>query len=136
MNLYIRIRNGLPFEHPIVEENFIQAFPDVDLKNLPPEFAKFERIPAPDLGPYEVNVGVTYEQVDNIVKDVWNIRPMTDEEKLQKQESVKVNWNEYGFPSWQFNEVTCKFDPPVPKPQDGNLYIWDENTLSWKLIEN
>jgi hypothetical protein len=44
MELYIQIRNGQPFEHPILGDNFRQAFPKIDVSNLPPEFAKFERI--------------------------------------------------------------------------------------------
>ena len=46
MELFIQIRDGLPFGHPIYGDNFRQAFPDVDLENLPPEFARFERIVA------------------------------------------------------------------------------------------
>ena len=41
MELFIQIRNGQPFEHPIFGDNFRQAFPDVDVDNLPPEFARF-----------------------------------------------------------------------------------------------
>ena len=44
MNLFIRIVDGQPFEHPIFEDNFKQAFPDVDLNNLPSEFLKFVRV--------------------------------------------------------------------------------------------
>lgn len=35
------------------------------------------------------------------------------------------------FPSWTFNSVTYDWDPPVPMPNDGNDYRWDEATLSW-----
>ena len=56
MDLIIRVKDGQPFEHPIFLDNFVQAFPDVDVNNLPPEFAKFTRYPAPQLGPYEVYV--------------------------------------------------------------------------------
>jgi hypothetical protein len=39
------------------------------------------------------------------------------------------------FTSWILNEDTCLWDPPVQHPEDGNNYSWDEETLSWKLIE-
>lgn len=81
MNLYIQIKNGQPFEHPILEDNFLQAFPDVDIENLPPEFAKFQRIEQPLPNSYEVYVGVTYEWVDGVVTDVHHFRPMTQEER-------------------------------------------------------
>jgi hypothetical protein len=39
------------------------------------------------------------------------------------------------YPSWILNEDTCKWEAPVPYPEDGNRYIWNEETLSWDLIE-
>lgn len=39
------------------------------------------------------------------------------------------------FPSWVLNEQTCRYDAPVPYPSDGNIYMWDEATVSWKLVE-
>lgn len=35
------------------------------------------------------------------------------------------------FPSWLLNTETCLWEAPVPYPNDGKLYIWDEQTLSW-----
>lgn len=81
MELYIQIRNGQPYEHPIMGDNFREAFPDIDVNNLPPEFARFERIPAPNISMFEVNEGVTYEFIDGVVHDVWHVRPMTLEER-------------------------------------------------------
>ena len=81
MKLFIQIRDGQPYEHPIMESNFLEAFPHVDPNNLPQEFASFERIEQPAIGQYEVIEGVTYQWDNGIVKDVWSIRQMTDEEK-------------------------------------------------------
>jgi hypothetical protein len=39
------------------------------------------------------------------------------------------------YESWQLNEETCLWDPPVSKPTDDKLYDWDENTLTWILAE-
>lgn len=36
------------------------------------------------------------------------------------------------FPSWGLNEQTCNWEPPVLYPVDGNVYVWDESTLSWQ----
>jgi hypothetical protein len=38
------------------------------------------------------------------------------------------------YPSWTLNEQTCLWDPPYPKPVDGNLYNWDENLQMWVQI--
>ena len=90
MELFIQIKNGQPHEHPIVEENFRQAFPDIDTDNLPPEFARFERIPMPPAAIYEAVDGPVYQWFDGIVKDVWTVRPMTDAERLVKNEQLTV----------------------------------------------
>jgi hypothetical protein len=39
------------------------------------------------------------------------------------------------YPSWTLNEDTCLWQPPTPMPTDGKMYDWDEETLSWTLIE-
>jgi hypothetical protein len=84
MELFIRIVDGQPFEHPIFEDNFRQAFPDVDTNNLPPEFARFERVAIPLLGEYEVYESTDYAMVDGVCKDVHRIRLMTNAEKEAK----------------------------------------------------
>ena len=35
------------------------------------------------------------------------------------------------FDSWVLNEDTCLWDAPVPMPEDGKQYKWNEETLSW-----
>lgn len=35
------------------------------------------------------------------------------------------------FPSWILNEKTCLWEPPIPKPDDGKLYYWNEELLEW-----
>lgn len=35
------------------------------------------------------------------------------------------------YPSWTLNEGSCLWEPPVPMPQDGKLYRWDEDSASW-----
>lgn len=35
------------------------------------------------------------------------------------------------FPSWTLNEDSCLWEPPIPYPEDGALYAWDEENTSW-----
>lgn len=35
------------------------------------------------------------------------------------------------FPSWSLNEETCLWEPPIPYPSGGGLYVWDETSQSW-----
>jgi hypothetical protein len=39
------------------------------------------------------------------------------------------------YPSWLLNTTTCQWQAPVPYPDDGKTYKWDEATLSWVLVE-
>lgn len=35
------------------------------------------------------------------------------------------------FDDWIFDEITCTYIPPVPKPN----YTWDQNTGQWEIKE-
>lgn len=35
------------------------------------------------------------------------------------------------FDSWILNTSSYVWDPPVPHPNDGNLYYWDDVSLNW-----
>jgi hypothetical protein len=38
------------------------------------------------------------------------------------------------YASWVLNEDTCLWESPVPYPNDGNRYVWDEITTSWVQV--
>jgi hypothetical protein len=126
MELYIRIKDGQPFEHPIFGDNFRQAFPDIDVNNLPPEFARFERVERPVLSMYEVMVSedATYELIDGVYKDVWHKRDMTAEEREAKKQAITQSaqsaWaarpQAENWAAWVFNEETLTYEPPIPRP--------------------
>jgi hypothetical protein len=98
MNLYIQIKDGQPFEHPIFEDNFIEAFPDVDINNLPFGFAKFRRIPVEDCGlsiddPSKKLVATHYRLAgDGFWEDVWEIVDKNEKE-LQELQQIKNEQN-------------------------------------------
>jgi len=37
------------------------------------------------------------------------------------------------FNSWILNENTCNWEAPIAKPQNKNVYSWNESALSWNL---
>ncbi len=49
---------------------------------------------------------------------------------------VGYSWDGTGFaspqpyPSWSLDE-NYVWQPPTPYPDDGGLYVWDEDTTSW-----
>jgi len=38
------------------------------------------------------------------------------------------------FYSWTVSAPTWEWQPPIPYPEDGQSYYWDEQTHSWVLI--
>ena len=39
------------------------------------------------------------------------------------------------YNSWILNEDTCNWEAPVDMPIDDNKYSWNEQTLSWNIVE-
>lgn len=39
------------------------------------------------------------------------------------------------YPSWVLDEALCIWSPPVPRPEDGQPCRWDEESLSWVLVQ-
>jgi hypothetical protein len=37
------------------------------------------------------------------------------------------------YNSWVLNEETCLWNSPIPMPNDGQRYTWNEETQSWTL---
>ena len=37
------------------------------------------------------------------------------------------------YNSWILNETTCLWDAPVARPDDNNIYSWNEENQSWTL---
>jgi hypothetical protein len=40
------------------------------------------------------------------------------------------------YPSWIGDIDTMSWQPPVPYPQDGKYYHWDELTINWVEVNN
>ena len=40
------------------------------------------------------------------------------------------------YPSWTLNEDSCLWGAPVARPNDGNIYTWNEAQLQWEPINN
>ena len=89
MKLFIQVRDGQPWQHPILPDNLLQAFPGFDLENPPEGFAPFIRVERPGLDAMPVGdlqVAECTYQLDSdgvTYKDVWSVRDMTFEEKVK-----------------------------------------------------
>lgn len=38
------------------------------------------------------------------------------------------------YPSWILDNDTCLWNPPIPFPNDGKPYIWNESTQTWDIV--
>lgn len=87
MKLYIQIQNGQPINHPATEENLLEAY-----NEIPSDWEPFVRVPRPtNIGFYEVIDGdSSYQKRGQNWMDVWNVRPMTQEEKDVKNLASKT----------------------------------------------
>jgi hypothetical protein len=135
MNLYIKIENGKPVDHPAFMDNLIQAFGAV-----PSNWEQFIRIERPVPTVYQIldSQEPTYEFNEQLGywTDTWALRDMTDVEKTAKQQAIKDAWaakpNVANFLAWIFNEDTCQYEPPIPRPE--GAFKWDGATNSWVAI--
>jgi len=54
---------------------------------------------------------------------------------------IGFTWDGTGFaapqpyPSWTKDSDTYLWEAPTPMPEDGNVYIWNEDSLSWQLAD-
>ena len=136
MKLYIKLNNGSPVDHPILEDNLLQTFPGIDLSSSE-EYKEFVRKPRPTIGVYEVIDNITYGKENEVYTDVYNIREMTAQEKLEKQNETKQNFASTGWVSWTFDENTCSHIPPIAHPEvvPGIEWFWSENVGNWLEVQ-
>jgi hypothetical protein len=134
MNLYIETdSNGNPINHPAFEDNLLEVF-----GGIPEHWESFIRLEMPKPSVYQVLVSQdpTYQKINGVWTDVWALRDMTDSEKAAKQQAVKDAWNSEPRPNltaWTFDEATCSYQPPTPKPNDGQEYFWQGTTNTWQI---
>jgi len=84
---------------------------------------------------YNTRGGVHYEPDSNT--------PSSDQSKALRKNYAGIGFSydrdrdafipPQPYASWILNENTCLWDSPVPYPDDGNFYTWDESTTSWVL---
>jgi hypothetical protein len=115
MRYLIQLLDGQTVNHPIAEDNFRDAFPDVDLDApLPPWVAWFTRTDPRDLpvGIYEHQTEA-YGWKDGVVVDLWPNVPYTAEEKAEK---IALAMAEDHPSDWVFDEDRCCWTPDLSAP--------------------
>jgi len=129
MGHYAKIVNGKVVKVIRASYDFIQNYNDgePELTKFPSSWIKTS---------YNTRGGIHYQPDTNT--------PSEDQSKALRKNyaGVGYNYNENidafippkPFSSWLLNEETCLWEPPVGYPSDGNEYVWDEPTTTWKLL--
>ena len=122
MSLYIQIENGQPINHPIFEDNLLQAYPDIDLLNNE-KFKPFIRLELPtviELPRTELQIleskyllhtdGISY--IDN-----YYVRDMTSDEvnnvTNQRREGINNGITHNMHQAIAELEISDELDKPV-----------------------
>ena len=133
MNLYIKCIDGQIIDHPVTFENLCMVYGHFDGDNIPANYVKFKRAAKPPiLFPYKYTEAI-YVLVGDVVEEVYLIKDMTDG---QKQVKIDAALHEKLYDSWVFNVDKCMWQAPVSYPDDGNKYMWNEETQSWIAIQS
>lgn len=124
MGHYAKVVDGIVKKVIVADATFFETFID----DSPGEWVKTS---------YNTYGGIHYEP------NSWT--PSPDQAK-----SLRKNYAGIGFtydktrdafipikpyPSWVLNEQTCLWEAPVPYPNDGKNYQWDEQKQEWVLFE-
>jgi len=108
------------------------------------EFVDLEKIYTERFG--KVHKRTSYNTKGGIHYNPETKEPSTDQSKAFRKNYAGVGYNydktrdafipPKPYESWILNEETCLWDSPVPYPEDGQIYNWNEETQTWNLLEN
>lgn len=109
------------------------------------------------VGRNEGEDGVDWEKYYSAKRTSYNTRggvhydPDTNEPSADQSKAFRKNYAGLGytydeardafippkpFPSWTLNESTCLWNAPVPYPDDNQMYLWNEETQQWDVVDN
>jgi hypothetical protein len=141
MKLYIQVENGVPVNHPALEENLFQS-----LGYIPDNWEPFVRVPNPTSANDTLVLerpDPIYQKVDGVWTDVWLTRTKTEAEiaaeKEKQIQDIKDAWSQrpyaHNFTAWVLNEEKGQYAPPIPRPTDGKFYRWSGPNNNWREAE-
>ena len=94
--------------------------------------------------------GDVYKQTSYNTRGGVHYNPETGEPSEDQNKALRFNYAGIGFTydeerdafippkpydSWVLDEDTCLWVAPVPYPEDGGVYTWDEDAGDWVPVE-
>jgi hypothetical protein len=120
---YAKVTDGIVTKVIVAEQEFFNTFVD----DSPGEWIQTS---------YNTRGGVHYEPNSNT--------PSADQSKALRKNYAGIGFTydkdkdafipEQPYPSWTLNETTCLWEAPVAYPEDGKVYIWNENITNWTEV--
>lgn len=120
MSHFAQVKNGIVQQVIVAEQDFIDILPDAS------DWIKTS---------YNTRGNVHYAP---------NVYPLSADGGTPinyNYAGIGYNWDGIGFyepkpyDSWVLNKNTYTWEAPIPCPQDGNTYAWDENIKNWQIVE-
>ena len=94
--------------------------------------------------------GDVYKQTSDNTRGGVHYNPETGEPSADQSKALRFNYAGISFTydeerdafiapkpydSWVLDEETCTWEAPVPYPEDGNDYTWNEESQTWEPVE-
>ena len=115
---YAKVKDGVVTQVIVAEAEFFDTFVD----NEPGEWIQTS---------YNTRGGVHYNPETNEPDDGTPLRKNYAGIGFTYDSEKDAFIPPQPFASWSLNNDTCLWEPPVAKPNDGEIYEWDEETTSW-----
>ena len=123
MGHFAKVSNGIVTKVIVAEADFFNNFVD----DSPGQWIQTS---------YNTRGGVHYQPNTN--------EPSDDQSKALRKNYAGIGYTydatkdafipPQPFNSWTLNEDTCLWDSPVPYPEDGKLYKWNEELVNWEEV--
>jgi hypothetical protein len=123
MGHFAKVSNGIVTKVIVAEADFFNNFVD----DSPGQWIQTS---------YNTRGGVHYQPNAN--------EPSEDQSKALRKNYAGIGYtydaakdafiSPQPFNSWTLNEDTCLWDSPVPYPEDGKLYKWNEELVNWEEV--
>jgi hypothetical protein len=91
-NLYIKIVDGQPIDHPVSEINLIQVYESKE--NIPPEYKPFMRTIHPIRPSHYVKPACSYREIGGVWQDYWEFVDLPEDEAQAKEQELIDHANE------------------------------------------
>lgn len=78
---------------------------------------------------------ITYPHRDHFPRDPNNLKRKNFAGKGDFfDEERNAFYSDKPYDNWIFNEENCRWEPPVPHPNDGKIYTWSQEETKWVYL--